>query len=422
MKPQFQSGGRLITIMYIVCAVSAIGIVGYVLYIGRQYVALFTDIGQFYMNAKMMLDHDCSLLYKIVLVPDHESWKLFPENSRRVFTYLPPFSLPLLLPFGFIPKQIAVEIWTALLFAAIVLGIAILNKYFHLNTKQLCTLIGISAISAPVYESLRIGQVGPFLFLSMVLCMVALRKNKPILAGLSLIGMLFKPQELVPFVLFLLGTGRYKPIIVLGIAVAILSGVAYMFIGIDGYKDYIDLMAAMRSNSMMSAELTPTIRGQLLKLFPTHADAIGVVGTVIMLAGWSAIFLIGRNLKESEHWLEDGLAAWLPFSVVTAMYWHYYDMLVLMPALIALGTRGHWAEFPPICKLILLLGACFFLLPLYIFVHYYYLLHMNGPINPMVWTMLSFSICCLCAVLWKKTNKNDDNEDESGDAALSPEI
>ncbi len=417
MKPN----PRLMTIMYIVCAVSAIGVAGYVLYMGRQYVALFTDIGQFYMNAKMMLDHDCSLLYKTVLVDGHESWKLFPEKDRRVFTYLPPFSLPLLLPFGLVPKQIAVDVFSALLFACIVAGTAILIKYFRLNVKQSCTLICASALSAPVYESLRIGQLGPILFLSLVLSMVALKKERPSLAGLAMVGMIFKPQELAPYVLFLLGARRYKPILVLAVAVAILCGVSYMFIGMDGFKDYAQLITAMRSNSMMSAEITPTIRGQLLKLFPASADGIGLIGVVIMLIGWCAIFLIGRELKDSEQWMEDGLAAWMPFAIVTAMYWHYYDMLVLMPGLIALGTRGYWSQFPSICRAILLMGSLFFLLPLYIFVHYYYVLGMNGPINPMFWTMLSFNICCLCAVLWKEDSTSVEVDDEpAGSANTSP--
>ncbi len=407
MKPN----PRLMTIMYIVCAVSAVCISGYVLYLGRQYVAQFTDIGQFYMNAKMMLDHDCSLLYKTLLIDGHDSWKLFPENNRRVFTYLPPFSMPLLLPLGFVPKQLVIEVFTAFLFICIASGIALLIKLFRLDVKQSCALIGVSALSAPVYESLRIGQLGPIMFLSLVLSMVALKRNKPFLAGAAMIGMLFKPQELAPYALFLLGARRYKPIITLSIAAAILCGISYTLIGADGFKDYAELLSAMRSNATMSAEITPTIRGQLLKLFPSFADGIGLIGTVIMLIGWCAIYLIGRSLKDSPEWLEDGLAAYMPFAIVTAMYWHYYDMLVLMPALIALGTRKYWAQFPSICRAILLMGALFFLLPLYIFVHYYYVLGMNGPINPMFWTLLSFSICCLCAVLWKDAPEKE-AEDE----------
>lgn len=416
MKPN----QRLTTIMCIVCAVSSVVVSGYVLYMGRQYVAMFTDIGQFYMNAKMMLDHDCSLLYKIVLIDGHESWKLFPEVNRRVFTYLPPFSLPLLLPFGFAPKQAAIEIFTGFLFLCLATSITILIKYFRLSVKQSCILIGASVLSAPVYESLRIGQLGPILLLSLVLSMVALKKDKPVLAGLAMVGLIFKPQELAPYVLFLLGARRFKPIVILAVVIAILSVVSYMFIGAEGFKDYAELISAMRSNSMMSAEITPTMRGQLLKLFATSADGVGLIGIVIMLLGWCAILLIGRKLRSSEHWLEDGLAAWMPFAIVTAMYWHYYDMLLLMPGLIALTTRGYWSQFPPICRAILLLGVLFFLLPFYIFVHYYYLLKMNGPINPMFWTMLSFSICCLCAVLWRDDESEEVRDEDSNAGDINP--
>jgi hypothetical protein len=103
--------------------------------------------------------------------------------------------------------------------------------------------------------------------------------------------------------------------------------------------------------------------------------------------------MTGRKLAASSKWLEAGLLL-LPLAFATILYCFDYDLLLMVPLLaVLLGTELEekipaWA-----IGVGMLLGLCF-MMPAFIFIHYFYILK-GGAINPFFWLLALFAVSLL---------------------------
>lgn len=383
-------------------ALTSIGIMSFLMVASAPTALKVSDGPQYYGISRMLADGKGPRVYA---QPDYSevTAECFPElKGRKRETFLAPFSLPWLWPLHLVPSNIFILVWTVFLGLTLLASLLILAKTFNLQIGQSAWFCAFLFLSGSAYESLRIGQLAPLLILSFSGALFFARKEKWWLVGISLSLLILKPQELLPIAVAFLAADRWKWIPAFASCGMVLLGLSYLMIGTEGYAGYSEIMRDIyNNNNSLHTELAPTIRGQLLLLFPQMVSPITTVTTVVNFAGIALIALLSRKLKDSPNWMDYTFFAALPFACVTALYWHSYDLLLLMPVF-AIGMKNNFQKEIPLWLLLALtLSAIIFFLPAYIMVHYNYLLE-GGKYNPFFFAMLFFSMVCIYIVMKKK--------------------
>lgn len=383
-------------------ALTSIGIMSFIMVASAPTVMKVSDAPQYYGISKMLADGKGPRVYA---QPDYSivTAECFPElKGRKRITFLAPFSLPWLWPLQLIPANIFIVTWTIFLGVALFSSLLILAKTYNLQLGQAAWFCAFLFLFGSTYESLRIGQLAPLLILSFSTALFFAKKEKWLLTGIALSFLILKPQELLPIAVVLVAGGRWKWIGSFAVCGLLLLGLSYWMIGAEGYSGYSSMMKDIyNNNNELHTELAPSIRGQLLLLFPQMVGPITTVSTVINLAGIALIALLSRKLKDSPNWMDYAFFASLPFACVTALYWHSYDLLLLMPVF-AIAMKDNLHKDIPIWLILVLIPlAAIFLLPAYILVHYNYLLE-GGKINPFFIAMLVFCVVCVYISIKKR--------------------
>ncbi|MBI4534186.1 MAG: DUF2029 domain-containing protein [Candidatus Melainabacteria bacterium] len=359
-----------------------------------------SDLPEYYAASRMMLEGQGALIYKLDNLGAVQHM-LYPSMAERIVgLYIPPIALPWLLPLGWLEPAIAPIVWMLVQIVAVAASLLILRKIFALSSKAVLWLWAVLSISGPLYESLRIGQLAPLLLLGFSLAIMALKNNRPFLGSLALSALLLKPQELAPFLVYLVGARRYKVISYLIVLTVGLCGASLLLIGVDGYKNYLDLLSSSVANTLwMQSELSATVRGQLLRFFPEQKVLVTQISSVILVGVLALIFCLGRRESCKVRWLEVGLATAFPLGLITSLHCHDYDLLLLAPSIVALVKGGLVKNPHPWLACVGLAGTTLFLLPLYVVIHYQYLLQ-GGLINPLFWLLVCGTVLVL-VYLWR---------------------
>jgi hypothetical protein len=177
---------------------------------------------------------------------------------------------------------------------------------------------------------------------------------------------------------------------------SVLLVVSLCMFGWDGYRAYITFIAneSVTSNSLGTLA-EPDLHGQLLKLAvgDKMAARVALGAFAIVLAG---CLYLGSRFRNSKDWAIIQLLTAVPLSLLFALHVHNYDLLLLIPALVAV-TKSPALLSPVRCwkllPLLLLLE-----LPFYVGWHYYYILH-GSPINPIFWGLMVYEVMILYCLL-----------------------
>lgn len=387
-------GTRLL--LPIFCAVFAFFITArFILAALPDYVS-FGDLPQYYAAARMIVEgHGSSIFTPPYLGPTEE--KFFPGITRHIVTFTPPFALPVLVPIALLPQDSPEQLWTLLEALAIGSGIFALKRAFNISWYSFFWWLGLLALSAPVYETIRIGQITGFVFLFFSLALMFLKKDRPILAGLFLSLMLVKAQQVVPFLVFLLGAGRYKVLASFTGFSVVLSIISVFMIGIDGYLAYITCVRDGIVNNQLGVtlEITTTLRGQLARVLPQHTGIISLVTVLIWIAFMVWLFKLARQYGRRENWLVYAVLLSMPLGLILGPHIHIYDTLMFAPSLMALQASGLMQRVPDWVKICFVPAMALFHSSPYSAIHYLYMLR-GGPINPFFWTLMALS----CFMVW----------------------
>jgi hypothetical protein len=179
------------------------------------------------------------------------------------------------------------------------------------------------------------------------------------------------------------------------VAIIILSILSLLIVGPSGYQNYLSLIQSPESLSHMQPELTPTLRGQLLRLeyvFPAIGQSKGIISVVTLAVYAMAIgfsFWLGGKAQKMERPIEVGVLASLPLTVVTSFHCHSYDLLLLTPTLLILFADRIFVT-NQFLKLGIMLCGSIFMMPLCIYLHYDYLLK-GGVANPWFLELVLFA-------------------------------
>lgn len=376
-------------------------ILGVVTLCGLTYLSLpafggISDLPEYYAPAKLIAEGKGALGYTLQGLAEAQH-RLFPSMGGRVVPlFVPPPGLEIVYPIAIFSPETARVVWKGVLAFCLAFSIFLLKKTFKLGYKQTCYLIAAVTLSDAAYNSMRIDQLAPILLMSYALSLYCFEIKGDLAAGLWLCLIILKPQQFLPYMAFLAGTKRFKTLIATSCVILVLCITAFAHIGQDGFSNYAALVSAPSSLPYMQPELTPTIRGQLLRFFPASASLIFSITSAFYLATIALAAFVGWKFRNRKNSHLIGVLSIMPLALVTSMHCHTYDLLLLVPTIILIFSEAIM-PFGPVWKLAIMLGGIAFMLPLSIEFQYAYLLK-GGQFNVWFFLLLPLAAALLIKV------------------------
>ena len=245
-----------------------------------------------------------------------------------LFLYPPPFAIAM-VPFALVPESVATWCWTALLAAAFLAGAALLPV--RREVRWLTVLL--AGLSWPLLYSIKLGQVGPLLFLGFAIGWRAL--DRPVPFGLAAAaGTLIKVQ---PAVLFGWAVATRRPrAIAAGLAGLIgVSLASAIIVGPQAWVDFVTLL--VRVGSPIATPHTVSLG--------TLAYGAGLPLMAATVLQWLSIAVVLGVMVWT--WFRRDVESSLLMTIVASqllspILWDHYAMLLLLPAAFLL-QRGERA-------------------------------------------------------------------------------
>lgn len=268
-----------------------------------------------------------------------------------IYLYPPPFAVAI-VPLALIGGQPAVWAWTGLTVLAFLAGVALLPV--GRNVRWAILLLG--ALDWPVLYSIKLGQVGPILFLLFAIGWRVL--NPParpftprggiVLGAAIAIGALIKVQPGL-LVVWAALTGRWRTVVGAIAVIAALAIAATIVTGVQPWFDYPALLGRVSSPLTTPHNFTP---GAIAYQAGLAEGAAAVVEWVsVGLALVVMVFAARRRSAEASY-----LVAVIVSQLISPLLWDHYAMLLLLPVAWLLERRQWWAIAIPLSTAVVLVG------------------------------------------------------------------
>ena len=251
-----------------------------------------------------------------------------------IYLYPPPFALAV-VPFTFLPGSVGTWAWLGALVAAFLAGTAILP----VRPSVRWAVILLAALSFPFLYSVKLGQVGPLLYLCFAVGWRSL--DRPVGLGLAVAaGALAKVQPGLLFGWMLL-TRRWRAILVGLVACGAAAVIATLITGAATWMDYLVLLGRVSQPVPTPKNMTPGAvawrAGASLEI-ATAIQWAAVIATV-------AITLFAWLRRDAATGFVVGMVA---SQLVSPLLWDHYAMLLLLPVALLLERRQWWAVVIPL--------------------------------------------------------------------------
>lgn len=385
-------------------AALAIGVVVFVMIASLKYFGSLNDFPQYHAAARLMAQGKAAEVYDTASLLAMER-ALHPDLQRPVAMFVPPPAALLFLPIAIFPEWAAFGAWTALLSIALAGTLYILKREMQIPAAGFGWLIAAVVFFGPTFEALRISQPATIMLFALTLAWVMARRGRNFYAGLCLGMLLLKPQELIPLGLFLLGARQWKMIGGLAAVTAVLTVISLPVFGAAGYHNYVQLIMDPTSADFMQSSINPTVRGQLATLFEidspvTKYGALAgmALAYISCLVAGAKSQMVGAKSRHAESFYVM-LTAAVPIGLVTAWHCHFYDLVLAIPGLVAMFMAANQRQ-KAVVPLLLILGSLPFMVPIYVPLHFTYLLR-GGLINPYFILLAVYSAAAMGCFLMK---------------------
>jgi hypothetical protein len=283
--------------------------------------------------------------------------------------YNPPWTLPLVLPFGWLDHDTAQMGWFLLHTVIIFLGTRFLWQHYAGNSTL--SRVGWLALLAfaPIYFVLLIGQIGPVVLASVIGFLLAVCRQSWFRAGAWLAIGSIKPHLLyllwIAVLLWLWRHRKWRVAAGFAVVFAVLAAVP-LFLDGQIYARYLNLMSD-RAVILPMDWLNPTIGMAVNELSGSNTMWLRWLPAV-----GGALWLACCWQKNTGRWdWSKELPLILLVSIVTTPYSWTFDYVVLLPALIqgvvwlsalTLCPRKLWVSAIYLASCAILLFGKFFVL------------------------------------------------------------
>jgi hypothetical protein len=376
-----------------------------------------SDFFVYYTQAHMLVKNPrCDVYSEVPLMTT--AAELFPPLKTHGWYLVgePPVSLAFLIPLFLLPASFSLWIYKTFLVICMSISLALLVQIFELNERQFQLAAILIALSGPLWEATRVTKPGIIVLLALTLCLLALKNKKPLTAALLFLPWTFKPQLIVMFFVELLAARKFKFIAMMVIATLILIVVTLPLLGIDNYQQWLLALKYGTEHPEINAPfLHPTVRGQLMRFASMPESIIKIVVAVGFITAQVVALVIGHLARSKKDWLRI-IVMILPLSVVCSPYCHIYDLVLLIPSVIAFvtapGLKSMKRPARITCYTIASLCLLVYELPLYNRIHYDYLQKGILTVSPLFCSLLIASILCVF-VAFRETRQPEDSTSNS---------
>jgi hypothetical protein len=346
-------------------------------------MANFTDFPEYYAAAKLFAAGHFRDVYDIQAIGHMQNMVYADLHGRTIPLFLLPTLAWCLVPLAWMPFQVSLVVWTCFLCAVLLIAFLLVDRMMSLSRRQRLWTAALLGTSGPCLECIRISQPGPLLLLGLTVWVYGMVNRKSLLSACGQAVFWLKPHILLPLMLFDAGTKSFGVLARTCILGAVGSIFALLVGGPSTFEAYFSEIASSPARVFMGSVTGPTFRGQLMRLkLPLTdgvIDAISYAAYALVLAG---TFMLARRCSRLEQRLIVVFAVVIPLSLAFVTHLQNYDLLLLFPGLVApfvlpsKAGRSRNVQRIVSALLILLLS-----LPVYIFVHYFYVLP-GGLVNP----------------------------------------
>jgi Glycosyltransferase family 87 len=251
-----------------------------------------------------------------------------------LFLYPPPFVF-LVLPFAVLPGSLGTGAWILAMILAFLAGVALLPV--RRDVRWLVLFLG--GLTWPLAYSLKLGQVGPLLFLLFALGWRWLDRPGRLGTAISL-GTLIKVQPAI----LLVWAGLNQRWRTIAVAILVLAGAAVLaslMTGLGAWGDYVTLLRQVNAPITTPHNFTPGAIAFQLGVPEGIATAIQLASTIgaLGVTVWAAL----RRPAEVGY-----LTAVTASQLLSPVLWDHYVMLLLLPVAWLLERRLWWSALIPL--------------------------------------------------------------------------
>lgn len=249
--------------------------------------------------------------------------------------YYPPTFAPLILVFGMLPAAAAVDVWIAVLLASFAIGVAILP----VSRTIRWWIVLLAGLSWPLAYAIKLGQVGPILFLLFAIGWRWL--DDPIRVGASAaVGTAIKVQPGIIFLWALL-TRRFAAVVLGGIVLGVLGVAATLMTGTGAWSNFFLLVRQVGDPISTVHNFTPGAIAYQLGVSVGTASLIQLASTVLVLG--SVVAAARWATAEASY-----LVAVIASQLLSPILWDHYAMLLLAPVAYLCASGRWWALLIPL--------------------------------------------------------------------------
>ena len=293
------------------------------------------------------------------LANEHSAAKLYDYASQlKIFNEIeplrdgvwgpspyPPFVALFFAPIARLPFRVAYLLWFGISLALFLFGIRAAVKGTFPKERLKGSLAFCFALAYPPFlmNTLMNGQLASVAVFCVGLAIALERRSKPILSGLALSVLTYKPTLLILLLPMLLLTRRFKALVGFVTGAAILVLVSTAFMGVQVWPVYTDFLRRFSKLSQTGGR-SALLRWQFVDLNSlsyavlggrSRAGLIFLLGVTTIVAVWLATLLLKAPASskpvQSMIW-----ATVLTWTLVLNIYVPMYDSVLLTIALIVM--------------------------------------------------------------------------------------
>ena len=245
----------------------------------------------------------------------------------------PPWTLPLVMPFGALPYPVSRLIWLISQTALVLFCASATWRFFRGPATHLWVAWLIAITFLPTLYLLKIGQISAVMLTGVVLFIKFTQRRSWWLAGLSILLILIKPQTLylvgLAYLFWAISQRRWWLLAGSGIGICLATCISLWF-NPAVFKQYL---FAINHQPPMQI-ITPTLGGTLRYFLGGDKVWLQFVPTA-----WGLVWFCfhWRKARHTWSWPEQ-LPLLLMVSVLTTSYGWTFDYVVLLPAVLAVAA------------------------------------------------------------------------------------
>jgi len=300
------------------------------------------DFPAFQTAGRIALDGRFDLLY------DFEAQDAYQQGMPRegLLPYLyPPFVAALYAPLALLPYRAAYALFTLISLAALAGAVLVMKPLSATVRADPWRAMAMALFFYPMLRGTFGGQNTTISLLILCGAWRLFHDNRQLAAGLVLGLLSYKPQLLVPIAGVVFLTGRYRATAGTAITAALLFAISGVLAGWDWPITWVNALKPYANADRQFNLSTSVSLGQITDLFGWEGGWVLLSGLLSLWVAWIAV-----RKGRVDFFAVLGIA--IASSLLIPPHAMFYDLGIVLPALLLIADRGHGRE-----ALLLWIGA-----------------------------------------------------------------